>query len=329
MSQEPRVSVVTPFYNTAEYLAEAIESVLAQTYDNFEYLLVNNQSTDGSRDIALEYSRKDSRIKCYDNETFLGQLANYNGALRRIGEDSKYVKVVQADDAIFADCLRSMVAVAERDPKIGIVSSYYLYGNEPSGAGVPYRVWRMSGRDACRLMLLEKHFLLGTPTVVMYRADIVRARESFYDPSHYHPDTEAAYRILLDHDFGFVPQILSFARADNDSITSKRRDFNPGPLDYLIVIERFGRQVLSEPEFQRLSSREWDHYWGFLGTSALQGRNQEFWDYHRGGLATIGRQANALEIAPHALRRIARLALSPLGLVERGFSALKRSRKIR
>ena len=64
MKHEPRVSVVTPFYNTAEYLAECIESVLAQTYTNFEYILVNNKSTDGSREIAERYLKtlKDSGV---------------------------------------------------------------------------------------------------------------------------------------------------------------------------------------------------------------------------------------------------------------------------
>jgi glycosyltransferase involved in cell wall biosynthesis len=52
----PLVSVVTPFYNTERYLAECIESVLAQTYPIFEYILVNNRSTDASRDIATRQS---------------------------------------------------------------------------------------------------------------------------------------------------------------------------------------------------------------------------------------------------------------------------------
>ena len=63
MSDQPLVSVVTPFYNTADYLRECIESVLAQTYTRFEYILVDNQSTDGSAEIAAEYSKRDSRIR--------------------------------------------------------------------------------------------------------------------------------------------------------------------------------------------------------------------------------------------------------------------------
>ena len=59
----PLVSVLTPFYNTAPYLAECIESVLAQTRGDFEYLLVDNCSTDGSDDIAAGYAARDPRIQ--------------------------------------------------------------------------------------------------------------------------------------------------------------------------------------------------------------------------------------------------------------------------
>ncbi|HVW30875.1 MAG TPA: glycosyltransferase family 2 protein [Polyangiaceae bacterium] len=320
MDSGPKVSVVTPFYNTAEFLAEAIESVLSQTYSNFEYLLVDNKSTDGSGDIARRYAALDPRIRFFENAAFVGQIDNYNGALSKIGGDSKYVKMVQADDAAMPDCLERMVAVAEQHPSIGLVSSYYFYGNDPSGTGVPRNLTFMSGKDVCRLMLLEKHFVVGTPSVVMYRADLVRAREQFYPLGRYHPDTEAAYSILLGHDFGFVHQLLSFVRADNVSITTKRRIFNPGPLDYLMVIERFGRAVLSDAEFRELADREWKTYWEFLGTSALRFRRQDFWKYHREGLATIDKKIDPSVVARGAVRRIASRALSPLGELTRRFS---------
>ena len=59
----PLVSVVTPFFNTAPYLAECIESVLAQSYSHFEYILLDNCSTDGSSEIAAAYASRDSRIR--------------------------------------------------------------------------------------------------------------------------------------------------------------------------------------------------------------------------------------------------------------------------
>ena len=107
MESIPLVSVVTPFYNTQDYLAECIESVLRQTYTNFEYILVNNRSTDGSSDIAQQYAaRFPDKIRLFHTESFLTQVQNYNFGLSLISPDSKYCKMVQADDWIFPECLQ-------------------------------------------------------------------------------------------------------------------------------------------------------------------------------------------------------------------------------
>ena len=79
----PLVSVVTPFYNTVDYLAACIRSVLGQTYPNFEYLLVNNCSTDGSLEVAERFAAVDKRIRLITNSHHLPQLPNYNAALAR------------------------------------------------------------------------------------------------------------------------------------------------------------------------------------------------------------------------------------------------------
>ena len=86
-----RVSVVTPFYNTAPYLAECIDSVLAQNHSDFEYLLCDNHSDDGSTDIAARYAALDRRIRIVRPPAFLGQVPNYNFALRQIAPDTRHV----------------------------------------------------------------------------------------------------------------------------------------------------------------------------------------------------------------------------------------------
>src|SRR3989442_1303003 len=92
------VSVVTPVYNGENYLRECIESVLAQTYTHWDFTIVNNCSTDRTLDIAQEYAVKDPRIRIHNNETLVRQIANYNIAFRQISPESKYCKVVAADD---------------------------------------------------------------------------------------------------------------------------------------------------------------------------------------------------------------------------------------
>ena len=212
MSDQPLVSVVTPFYNTADYLRECIESVFAQTYTNFEYLLVDNQSTDGSAEIAAHYAKRDPRIRLIRNAEFVGQIRNYNEALRQVSSEARYVKMVLADDYIFPECLERMVAVAESHPTVAIVASYYLEGRYVCGSGIEWPTECIPGRIASRLHLLEGRFLFGTPTTLLYRADLVRSREPFYSESSMHEDTELCHEVLADADLGFVHQVLSFSR---------------------------------------------------------------------------------------------------------------------
>jgi glycosyltransferase involved in cell wall biosynthesis len=158
---EPRVSIVTPAYNDDAYLAECIESVLAQTYQNWDYTIVDNCSTDGSVEIAHRYAAKDSRIRVQQNSQFLRAISNHNAALRQISPESKYCKIVFADDWIFPNCLEQMVALAEAHPSVGIVSAYALDGDKVAWAGLPYPSTVVCGREICRRHLLDR--LTRTP----------------------------------------------------------------------------------------------------------------------------------------------------------------------
>ncbi len=118
----PHVSILTPVYNGEKYIAECIESVLAQNYQNWDYTIVNNCSTDSTGKIGARYAAGDSRIRVHTGRDFLDIIANHNRAFRLISPESKYVKVVSADDWLFPDCLAQMVSVAEANPSAGIVA---------------------------------------------------------------------------------------------------------------------------------------------------------------------------------------------------------------
>jgi glycosyltransferase involved in cell wall biosynthesis len=320
---EPRVSVVTPVYNTAAYLAECIESVLSQTHQNFEYILTDNRSTDGSHEIALSYAQRDSRVRVLQNASFVSQLENYNGAFRQIDTSSRYVKLASADDILYPECLAQLVAVAEQHPKVGLVGSYFVTEEGPGGSGVPFGVTSMPGRQICRDMLLNGCFPLGTPTSVLYRADIVRSRSDFYHLAGYHFDTETAYAILLDHDFGFSHQVSCFLRSDDASITGKRQSFHPNLLDLYVVLERYGPEVLGPEEFATRRAQVRGEYLRFLGRSALRGKGRDFWDYHRKGLSSLGEDVKWRNVLPHAFLEATRMALSPDATFEQAFKELR------
>lgn len=311
----PLVSVVTPFYNTADYLAQCIESVLAQSYTDFEYILVDNRSTDGSREIAERFGRRDARVKIFENSAFLGQIDNYNGALERISAASRYVKMVQADDMLMPECLEKMVSLAERVPSVGIVSSYYVFGPYLEGAGVPFGVEVVGGMEACRQVLRTRRSLTGSQTTVLYRAELVRARRPFFTPGRHHPDTETAFEILCEHDLGYVHQVLSFSRMDNPGVQTAVRDFNPLLLHYLMLTERFGPRVLPPQEFATERARITRDYFGYIGRAALRRMDAAFWSYHRTGLATIGWDLRGRDVLLAAVREVGRLLLNPGALM--------------
>lgn len=149
-SSEPLVSVVTPVFNGARYLSQCIDSVRAQTYSNWEHILLDNCSTDETLLLAREYAAKDPRIRVCCNDRFLPQIANWNEALRKISRASKYCKVLHADDWLFPDCLRDMVAVAESHSSVGIVGAYRLQEDHVDLDGLPYPSAVVPGRQMGR-----------------------------------------------------------------------------------------------------------------------------------------------------------------------------------
>ena len=93
MSQ-PKVSILTTCYNRALFLGDAITSVLAQTFEDFEYIIVDDGSTDESIEIATHYAKTDQRIKVYENEGNLGDYPNRNRAASyATGEYIKYIDI--------------------------------------------------------------------------------------------------------------------------------------------------------------------------------------------------------------------------------------------
>ena len=311
MNGKPLVSVVTPFYNTAEFLGECIESVLAQTYRSFEYVLVDNQSTDGSAAIAARYATKDSRIRVVRNTEFVGQVANYNGALRQVDPAAAYVKIVQADDSIFPDCLERMVEVGEINPTATIITSYRLKGTEICGSGVDLRTTCIPGREAARMHLLDGKFLFGSPTTVMYRADLLRQRNHFYSEGSMHEDTELCFEALANGDLGFVHQILSFSRVGNIGMLSGIESYSWVQLGTYLALRKYGPLFLTKDELAKRMDVIRAEYLRVLGEGFVFRREDAFWEYHRRGLATIGEELPsawefAREIARAGVKAVAR-----------------------
>lgn len=308
----PLVSVITPFYNTDQYLAGCIRSVLAQTYGNFEYILVNNCSTDSSAEIARSFARQDSRIRVIDNPALLPKVENYNHAIEQMSASSKYMKIAQADDSLYPGCIDEMVSLAEANPSVGLVSSYYILGTRVSNIGLPCDKSVFNGRDICRLQLLDgSNFYFGNYSTVMARSEIARARRPCYTPDTYNDDTEFCYEVLGDWDFGFVHQVLSFTREGNESLSQSISTFGPEYPDYFIALNKYGPKYLSEAEFEtRLSAtRYW--YMRYLAQQLFRGRDDVFWDFHKRGWHIAGQSLERRAVLRRAAIEVALLIPHP------------------
>jgi glycosyltransferase involved in cell wall biosynthesis len=117
MNSQPLVSVLMTAYNREKYIAEAIESVLASTYQNWELIIVDDQSQDRTVEIAKKYEAKDKRIKLFINEKNLGDYPNRNRAASYA--KGKYLKYVDADDLIYPYGLEQLVFYMEQFPETG------------------------------------------------------------------------------------------------------------------------------------------------------------------------------------------------------------------
>jgi glycosyltransferase involved in cell wall biosynthesis len=312
--EQPLVGVVTPVYNGEDFLAECIESVLRQTYGNYEYLIVNNRSKDRTLEIALSYAKKDGRIRVHDNTDFLDVIANHNHAFRLIPPSAKYCKVVSGDDFILPDCLARMVELAEANPSVGIVGSYQQSGKRVRWQGFGYPASVLPGHQVCReVFLTDQHdFGFGSPTSILYRADLVRNSRAFYPNASPHADTSACFKELQTCDFGFVYQVLSYERVHEETQSYRSEQMNRYRSAILNDVLEYGPAYLSREEFAGLLKKTLDKYHRFLAVNYFSGsQGSDFWSYHRGRLGELGYPLRRFQLVKAAAETVLREIVNP------------------
>jgi glycosyltransferase involved in cell wall biosynthesis len=322
-SARPLVSIVTPVYNGAEYLSECIESILAQTYHNWDLTIVNNCSTDDTPEIARRYAAQDSRIRIHNNRDFLPVIENHNAAFRQISPDSKYCKVVFADDWIFPECIERMVAVAEEFPSVGLVGAYVLQGTEVICTGLSHETRIVCGREICRRHFLDKLYVFGSANAVLYRTDLIRSRDAFYNEENIHGDTEACFTILKTSDFGFVHQVLTFTRVRPESLTTISHDFQTDRAGTLKLLLAHGPEYLTRDELDVLFRRHISDYYKYLGKCFLLGHNHIL-NFHKEKLIKAGVGFSRRRVVGGVFETIWGLALQPRSTAQKLLKAINR-----
>ncbi len=313
-NQQPLVSVVTPVYNGELFIKECIDSVLEQSYSNWEYIILDNCSTDHTPAIIQEYAKADTRITIYRNDSLLPIMDNWNSALRKISLQSVYCKVIHADDRLFPDCLSLMVNIAEQKPAIGLVGAYAQWGDKIACDGLPENIRIFPGHEICRRTLLRQIYPFLSPSALMIRSSLVREREHFYPGPNLEADVDILFELLKDCDFGFVPQILSFIRRHEGSATAKlAQPMNTLLSQRLKLLKKHGPAFLGEKELELQITAYLQKYYQYLSTAVGKQRGGRFWDFHSRTMRELG----------YPLSRSRLLTFKLFSLVKRGIKQLE------
>ena len=313
---EPRVSVVIPVYNGARYIADAIRSVQAQTYQNWDLTIGDNWCTDQTPAIAEGFAAADPRIRVVRYPKHVGVVESHNTAFTLISEQAKYCKILGADDWFFPVCLERLVALAEANPSVGMVTSYMLGTRRIHFNGVPYPRTVLSGREICRMRLLDNVRVFGGPSASLIRADILRQQRPFYTPGNYHGDNDAYLELLKTHDFGFVHELLSYLRKGEGSKTTGYLDrVESHEAAYLLELNRYGSFYLTPEELDRRTRTLERDYYHFLARNVITRRGKEFWQYHSSQMKELGRPLNYPRLALYAAAQVGEFLLSPLRII--------------
>lgn len=185
-SERPLVSVLMTAYNREKFIGEAIESVLNSTYREFELLIVDDGSSDGTVALAQEYARADVRIRVYVNEKNLGDYKNRNKAAGYAR--GKYIKYVDSDDLIYPDSLAIFVTAMERYPEaaVGIMSRV-------SQEDRPFP-FLLEPSEAYRYHFYKRGLFDTGPSALIFRTDRFREIGGF-SGKRYVGDTEINLRM--------------------------------------------------------------------------------------------------------------------------------------
>jgi len=226
----PKVSILTTVYNRERYLTDCIESVLVSTYQDWELIIVDDQSSDNSVAIAQSYAAKDQRICVYVNEQNLGDYPNRNKAAAYA--KAKYLKYLDADDMIYPHGLEIMVNTMEAHPDCALGISQKVAEDLK-----PYP-FIMTPHETFQREFLQRGVLGLGPTGTIIK------REAFekvgrFTGTRYIGDTELWYQLAMVYPVVKMVPGLTFWRQHEDQEITKGQD------SYFYLENAFKHEILT------------------------------------------------------------------------------------
>lgn len=213
LTPPPTVSVVVPVYNASAYLKEAIDSILYQSFTNFELIIIDDCSTDESQEIIKSYT--DKRIRFFINNENLGVTKTLNAGLRLAR--GKYIARMDADDIALPQRLERQVKFLEKNADYGLVGSYMQLFPSGRTQKVP-----VSDEELRANMLFHNPFV---HPAMMIRRSILDQYQLAYDESlPTAQDEELWFRIAQYSKVANIPEVLLIYRIHENQISIAKKE---------------------------------------------------------------------------------------------------------
>jgi glycosyltransferase involved in cell wall biosynthesis len=210
----PLVSIILPCYNGEKYLKECIDSILNQTYSNFELIIIDDGSTDKTLRLLKRY--KDKRMVILRNETKLGIVAGLNLAVKYA--KGKFIARIDIDDMMREDRLRKQVEFLERDENqsVALVGSHH-YVIDHSGNIIGINQYPVTVEEIRNAILFKNPF---SHPAVMMRANVVK--QIRYSGKYPHAeDYHLWFKILKKHKAFNIPECLTYYRLHGKNVSNE------------------------------------------------------------------------------------------------------------
>lgn len=304
------VAIVTPVYNGASFLDEAMACVQAQSHGNLVHVVLDNASTDETSEIIKRYEGGRVPLLVRRNEHTLPMAANWNAAVSLTPAEAAYFRVLSADDLIAPDFVSRTLAVAERHPTVAVVSCALSHrGKEVGSAGWEQEREVFPGREAAQ------RFFLGTGLIIAHQTLIRRSeldhRRPFFEEGMTADDTDACLDIFRRGDWGFVHEMLATTRdhpgTDSNTLVKRMR---LDTCEYLVLLERHAPFAFGPSEGRRWIRRYRHYYLRQLLRWRLSGETK-IYERHLQTLRRLRASSLMLDLAEAVIDwPLARLGLS-------------------
>jgi len=210
----PRVSVVVPSYNNASFIEATMDSILAQTYRDFELVVADHSSTDGTWQRLQRYAA-DPRVRLLRTETGGGAPRNWEAVTT--AARGELLKLVCGDDLIYPDCLASQVEAMDANPSVDLVSARRDLidargGIVMAGRGLAGLTGRVPGRAAARRTVVAGSNIFGEPACVLIRRRSLQDAGGWNGRLPYVIDEATYVQVLLGGDFLGIDRSLAAFR---------------------------------------------------------------------------------------------------------------------